>query len=100
MTGMFGLPGIPVASTTCCGRRGRALPLRSRSTVHSPFSGEYVAFVATVLPQYGTSMTFTYDSSQVADLALGREDRPVVGELEVRQLVAQPGSCRQSDLLR
>jgi hypothetical protein len=51
MTGMFGLPDIPVARTTCFGRRVRALPLRSTSTVHSSFSREYVAFVATVLPQ-------------------------------------------------
>jgi hypothetical protein len=51
MTGIFGLPDIPVARTTCFDRGVRALPLRSTSTVHSSFLREYVAFVATVLPQ-------------------------------------------------
>jgi len=56
---MFGLPDIPVARTTCLGRSVSGMPSRSTSTVHSPLSSEYVAEVATVLPQYGTSMTFT-----------------------------------------
>ena len=38
---MFGLPDMPVASTTCLGRSVSGVPCRSTWTVHSPFSGEY-----------------------------------------------------------
>ena len=33
---MFGLPDIPVASTSCFGRSMSGWPSRSTSTVHSP----------------------------------------------------------------
>ena len=36
--GTFGLPDMPVASTSCFGRRVTGCPSRSTSTVHSPVS--------------------------------------------------------------
>ena len=54
---MFGLPDMPVARTSCLGRRVSGLPSRSTSTVHSPVSSEYVALFASVFDQYGISIT-------------------------------------------
>ena len=51
MSGTFGLPDIPVANTSCFGRRVSGLPSRSTSTVHSPVASDHVALVARVLDQ-------------------------------------------------
>ena len=53
-----GLPDIPVASTRCLGRSVSGLPSRSTSTTHSWVGWWYDAPRATVLVQYGTSITF------------------------------------------
>ena len=58
-SGIRGLPLIPVAKTSCFGRSVSGRPSRSTSTVHSWVSSDQVALVATVLDQYGTSITLT-----------------------------------------
>jgi hypothetical protein len=50
-SGMRGLPDIPVAKTSSLGRRVRARPSRSTSTVHSCFSSDQEADTARVLDQ-------------------------------------------------
>src|SRR3954462_11949510 len=51
--GTFGLPDIPVASTSCCGRSVRPSPSRSTTTVHSPpfFAGSKEALLHVVEDQ-------------------------------------------------
>ena len=48
ISGMFGLPDIPVASTSCFGRSVTSAPSRSTTTIHSPASSSYLALLASV----------------------------------------------------
>ena len=54
---MFGLPDIPVASTSWVGCSVSFSPSRSTSTVHRLVSSSKEADVQVVFDQYGTSMT-------------------------------------------
>jgi hypothetical protein len=51
MVGTCGFPDMPVASTSCRGRRVISPPSRSTTTVHSAVSSWYVAFVTVLAPQ-------------------------------------------------
>ena len=86
-TGMFGLPDIPVASTSCLGRSVSGLPSRSISTVQS--AG--LLGVRRTGGDRGGPVRHLHHLrvglQPVADLVLRREDRPVVGELQVGQVV-------------
>ena len=97
-SGRFGLPDMPVASTSCFGRRVSGWPSRSTWTTHSSFSGFQVALVAVVLDQYGTSMIRTYDSSQSPILSFGENTGQFSGNFRYGRWSYQTGSCRQSDL--
>src|SRR6476620_12220678 len=78
-SGMLGLPDIPVARTRCLGRSVSGRPSRSTSTTHSCVGSWNDALVATVLDQYGTSITFVYDSSQSPILSLGAKTGQLSG---------------------
>ena len=45
---MFGLPDMPVASTSCFGRSTTSLPSRSTTTAHSFAASSQLAFFAVV----------------------------------------------------
>ena len=98
ISGIRALPDIPVANTSCFGRSVSGIPSRSTSTVHSPVSSDQVAEVAVVLDQYGTSITFTYDSSQSPILSFGANTGQLSGNFRYGRWSYQTGSCRQSDL--
>ena len=84
ISGTFGLPDMPVAMTSCLGRSVTSAPSRSTTTIHSPR-------VLVVLRALGLGRAPVVQLHHprvhlepVADLVLRREDRPVLGELDVR----------------
>ncbi len=97
-SGILGLPDIPVAKTSWVGRSVCGCPSRSTSTVHSPASSDHVADFASVLDQYGISMTLTYDSSQSPILSLGAKTGQFSGNFRYGRWSYQTGSWRHSDL--
>ena len=76
---------MPVASTSCFGRSTTSSP--SRSTTHRPLlaveGGRAHGRGAPVVELHHPRVHL----QPVADLVLGREDGPVLGELDVRQVV-------------
>ena len=85
--GRSALPDIPVASTSCFGRSVTGSPSRSSSTTHSCASSSQRADVALVERPVVQLHHARVGLEPVADLVLRREDRPVVRELDVRQVV-------------
>ena len=85
--GRLGLPDMPVASTSCFGRRVSGWPSRSTSTVHSPgLLGVRRGGRRRARP-VGHLHHLHVGLEPVGDLVLRREHRPVLGELEVGQVV-------------
>ena len=85
-SGMFGCEDMPVASTSCFGPQRRPpAPSRSTTTVHSSPSKDARLHGrgAPVVELHHLRVHL----EPVADLVLGREHRPVLGELDVRQVV-------------
>ena len=78
---------MPVASTSCFGRSVTSAPSRSTTTCHSPASSSYFALLAERRAPVVELHHPRVHLEPVADLVLGREHRPVLGELDVRQVV-------------
>ena len=78
---------MPVAKTSCLGRSVTRAPSRSTCTIHSCASSSQLALLAVGRAPVVELHHPRVHLEPVADLVLRREDRPVLGELDVGQVV-------------